>query len=417
MIRLHPLPQCHHACPIDGSLLEEIGWLIPGMRSLADLKCPRCGRRFYGDLPVAHGMFYPMLIDRGTGDVHDRYGVPWFADSLKESFAKRTETEIELIVESLRSVRCPLLVNCLDLIYGHSLLKLLNVQHCLDDYPELDVIVLVPDCLRWIVPDGVAEIWTVGISFRPDAQWNDWLASKIRDRISAYPSCSISVAAPHPGPTSYTIERFTRIRPFSLDSWDQSLHAPTVTFIWRDDRLWTTSDRGSVGGVLESALKRRANGARHLQRNNVIALAATLRAAFPTLSFLVAGLGHSGDMPPWIGDHRAMKPGPSEERKWCRIYSHSHVVVGVHGSNMLLPSAHAGSVVDLMPSDRWGNTLQDLLLRGEDERQSLLRNRIVPLECSPSVVSALVTSLLVDFSELSGAMQDRTPEVMAAKPT
>jgi len=37
---------------------------------------------------------------------------------------------------------------------------------------------------------------------------------------------------------------------------------------------------------------------------------------------------------------------------------------------MLLPSAHAGAAVDLVPQDRWGNVLQDVLPRYERQARS-----------------------------------------------
>jgi hypothetical protein len=66
---------------------------------------------------------------------------------------------------------------------------------------------------------------------------------------------------------------------------------------------------------------------------------------------------------------------------------------------MLLPSAHAGAVVELMPADRWGNMLQDLLFSGGDVRESLFRWRIVLLRIPPADRLDMVSSLLMDFNQ------------------
>ena len=109
-------------------------WWIPGMRMLAVLSCTRCTRQFYGDLPAGHGLYYPMLLEASTGRVHDTQGVPWFADSLRDSFARHIDEKVPFEEEELRPIRKPLLLNCLDQLYGHSLLKL-AVRFETDDAP------------------------------------------------------------------------------------------------------------------------------------------------------------------------------------------------------------------------------------------------------------------------------------------
>lgn len=119
---------------------------------------------------------------------------------------------------------------------------------------------------------------------------------------------------------------------------------------------------------------------------------------FPALDFAVAGIGKSGGLPAWISDLRETIPDASTERTWCERYASSHIVIGVHGSSMLLPSAHAGAVVELMPDGRWGNMLQDILFRPNDLREAIFRCRIVPANTSVSDVASIVASMLVDHS-------------------
>ncbi len=46
---------------------------------------------------------------------------------------------------------------------------------------------------------------------------------------------------------------------------------------------------------------------------------------------------------------------------------------------MLLPSAHSGMSVSLMPSKRWGNYAEDILFNEKDVRLACFQKRIVPL--------------------------------------
>ena len=83
------------------------------------------------------------------------------------------------------------------------------------------------------------------------------------------------------------------------------------------------------------------------------------------------------------------------ERGWCERYAASHVVVGVHGSNMLLPSAHAGGVVELIGPERWGNFTQDVLFRDAgDCRETLFRYRFVDELTPPPALARLVNMTL-----------------------
>jgi hypothetical protein len=381
-------------------------WWIPGMRMLAVLNCRRCARQFYGDLPAGHGLYYPMLLEAETGEVHDAQGVPWFADWLRDSFAQRIDEPVPFEVEQLRPIRRPLLLNCLDQLYGHSLLKLLNAQYYLDHHPDHDLIVLMPRFLRWLVPKGVAAVWTVHLPLRKGNTWNDWLAKRLHEKIDTFTEASLSAAFSHPHPDDFAIERFTGIVPFDSNRWTELMaQRPTVTFIWREDRLWEAARsrvgtklrrlRNQAGRTVLGAQSGAAVEARP-QEKSVAQLALRLRQSFPRLDFAVAGLGQRGRLPEWISDTRESQVSEPIERAWCQRYAGSHLVIGVHGSNMILPSAHAGAVLELLPSDRWGNLLQEILPRTADPRDALLRIRFLPLASSAATVAEAAVALLLD---------------------
>jgi hypothetical protein len=398
MMRLHPLPDCTYYCPHCNTILNVKGWYIPGMRNLADLKCPRCGIEYYGDLLAGHGLYYPMILEKNTGHVYDRYGVEWFANWLKDSYANRINSKINFTIEEFRPLTNVVLLNCLDALYGHSLLKLLNAQYYLDKRKDLDLVVIVPKFLRWMVPDNVAAIWTVDLPLRRGTEWNDWLAGEIKSKIEKLGPCWLSVGFSHPDPAHYNIERFTRVHPFQAQDWEKC-DQPVITFIWRDDRCWVNDSTSRATTKIKNVLRQRfkINIDSNKQRKRVIRLSDELRRVFPNLDFAVAGLGQSGNLPGWIKDMRTLNVDDAQEKKWCERYARSHIVVGVHGSNMLLPSAHSGAVVELMPLDRWGNMLQDLLLADKPCRENLFSNRLVPISVSPGEIAAVIISLLNNY--------------------
>jgi hypothetical protein len=292
------------------------------------------------------------------------------------------------------------LLNCLDTLYGHSLLKLLNAQYYLDRHGDVDLVLMVPSLLAWMAPDGAAQVWSVGLPLRRGTEWNDWLAREVRRRVEAFGAVSLGHALSHPRPDEFDIERFTRVKPFPLGEWGARLERPTVTFIWRDDRPWRGPVNTAQSGRLERLGRLIASRprARDEQHERVSELAEALRRDLPALDFAVTGLVNNvgrGELPGWVEDLRRTTLDADAERRWCERYAASHVVVGVHGSNMLLPSAHAGGVVELIGPERWGNFTQDVLFRdAADCRETLFRYRFVDEATTPSAVARLVNLML-----------------------
>ena len=65
---------------------------------------------------------------------------------------------------------------------------------------------------------------------------------------------------------------------------------------------------------------------------------------------------------------------------------------------MLLPSAHAGAVLELVPVNRCGNLLQDILFAPRDIRETSFRNRFLPIDTSVNIVAKIIASLLLKLS-------------------
>lgn len=364
---------------------------------LADLKCNGCDNLYYGDLPSGHGLSYPMLLNRGTGVVHGAEEAPWFARWLKESYEDRSERRVPFRTEQSGPIERPVLLNCLDGLYGHSLLKLLNAQYYLDNCPGVDLIVLVPRFLRWMVPNEVAAVWTVDLSLREGAEWNEWVASEVRRRLGSYEEKWLGKVIPHPHPDDFDISRFTRVQPFPPEQWSDWTKKPQVTLIWREDRVW---DNYRSFPLHEELYLRASDwlgwapSAISVQRDAFSSLANRLRDEVSNLQVTVTGLGTSCDFPGWVDDERVESISEETERRWCQCYAESHVVIGVHGSNMLLPSAHAGAVVDLMPSGRWGNIVQDIILEESDARMHSVRCRFPSSSSSICEIINILKSII-----------------------
>jgi hypothetical protein len=379
MIDLHPKVTIPYHCPKCTSTNFPYDWMIPGMRNLAMIRCENCNIEYYADLPVGHGMNYPIYLYPSSGEVYDPRNSQWYSRFLRESYAARTSQPLDFTVENFREVRNPVLLNCFDALYGHALSKLLNAQYYIDQRPDFDLILMIQPFLRWMVPKGTAEVWTIGLPLSRGREWNDWLASEIKSRIKNYSKCSLSVAFSHPHQKDFSISKFIPVEPMDLSNWKQTVAAAVITFIWRDDRLWNQN---------------KSKKSFQQQKKNVIDLAQSIREKYPQVDFAICGFGDCGELPAEVKNLTSRVVNAEIEKQWCERYAKSHIVIGVHGSNMILPSAFAGTVIELIPEDRYGNSFQDMLFSTDDARIALVRYRLMPLASTPEAVSELACALL-----------------------
>ncbi len=85
-----------------------------------------------------------------------------------------------------------------------------------------------------------------------------------------------------------------------------------------------------------------------------------IKNEIPSANFYIIGIGKTGTLPSFINDIREEKLTNEVEVKWCKVYSDSHIVVGVHGSNMILPTALSAGFIEILPQNRYGNIMQDI---------------------------------------------------------
>ena len=113
-------------------------------------------------------------------------------------------------------------------------------------------------------------------------------------------------------------------------------------------------------------------------------------------------LATPGGMPTWIADLRTLRPRPEVELAWCKELAGTRTAVGVHGSHMLLPSALAGAVIDLLPSFKLPNVGQDLVIADDASREPkvcLFRYRMLPANLGLRPLSEVIVSTLRDADE------------------
>ena len=399
LIQIFPSVDFHAQCPDDETPLSISGVAIPGMRCLADAVCPACQTKYYIDLPVGQALWTPFLINRvtkkvgvplETGELKAYRDFQWFSNPLIESFLNQNTATIRPQIHKFHHAERIVLVNCIDFLYGHALLKLLNVQRYLDRYPNIGCCVLVPTQLVHLVPNGVAEIWEVPIRFQDGWQWFSSLQAWIEQQLRQYQACFLSPAYSHPSHRYYDLRRFVKNLP---DISSELGHCqPVIVFNYREDRLW---------GVNLLA-----------QEVNLRALYRRLSNVFPDMAFIIIGFGQHHrfqNNKAKLIDLRTNSFTIAQDRLWLAYMSAADCAIGVHGSNMLLPSGLAKTTLEFMPRSRIGSAGQDLLFAAHctDPREAVLKYHILYgdeflSDLQPSVVTDVV-STLVSYTRLNQA--------------
>jgi len=378
MILIKPFIPNEYFCTCGGDFLfTELLW--QGLHVSQKQVCNKCNKIRIDSLPVNQSVLEQYTLYPETGSINDIDGnaVPdnWYSLKLK-SVANPLNEDVEIEIEKFGNYEEVLILNTLDYVYGHSLLFLLNLQRIIDAEKRIGIIVIVQPMMKWLIPKtGIAEIWTVKLGFQKFHSYYPVLSRKINSELNRFKRVWLSKGHLLPTNENIQIEKFTGIRPYDFSDEPSN---PRITFIWREDpdRLWIRNIYLSKGfkklGFRRVLLP--------LQYLRIVSLFRYLKKRLGSeFTFSIAGLGKYGKFPSFIKDERVTLFTEKAEKKLCGIYAESLLVLGVHGSSMLLPSAHAGMTISLMPSRRWGNFAEDILFREQDIRLAAFQKRIVPL--------------------------------------
>jgi hypothetical protein len=391
-VSIKPYIEYSSNCPYCKNGLKAQSLIWSGMHICVKSNCSVCGAEAIEDLPIGHAVNYPYLINIKNSQffgsksaIGNKAADAWLGKNLLNSFQNPNGHEIEIQKEIFKDSKRVIVLNCIDHLYGHALLKLLNVDAHLQDNPNFGIVVIVQKFLRWMVPEGVSEVWTVDISLRKGQSYYPYIDRFISHELDRFDEVSISKA--HSLPARFNITNYTRIPKHNFS--DKEFR---ITFVWREDRLW-------VNSLLFRVLKKiKLNYICLIIQNwKVRKLLKKIKMKLPSAIFTVAGLGKRLSFPSWVDDIRVDKFDETTERNTCKVYSESRLVIGLHGSSMLLPSAHGGMTIDLMPDDRLGNICQDILYQKADPRLATFCYRFPHAGIKINQLARIATSMIDDY--------------------
>jgi hypothetical protein len=402
MIRLKPEVDLGLKCPVGHGRLRVIRPMITGMHSMVELTCSPCNKTYYAEMPVNAGLFYPGMIDGTTGERCDDMPFDnWYLSGLVSAFRERRPERLPL--EVLRNwdlgEKPVLLLNTIDATYGHALFELFNASYYLKKRSEFDLVIIAQRSMKWLLPDGAAQLWIVDLPFSSAANWYDGLATQVEEQLTDVRDVFICRSFVQADSQDFDIEAYTRVKPFPLGEWNKRLAKPTVTFIWRHDRFW----RRVLSRWIDNRVTRRIAPAllrwvrKRLQFNWLLQFADELKRHVPGVDFAIAGMDDRDPvLPSWIKDYRYPDHRDDTAGEQLVRYAQSHLIVGCNGSSLLLPGCLSGSVVDVVPGDQWAVSAGSFSFRVTSPGDTHFRYALVPAEVTIARLVNIVVSILRD---------------------
>jgi hypothetical protein len=377
--------------------------LFQGQHILAEMQCTCCDIAYYHTVAIGHAAFFPVSFSYdGKITKFLPESEVWMAKPLIQSMlsdAAFVEAEIEVLPH--RKTSKALFLNCLDDCWGHVFHKLLNAQKHLENDSDWGLIVLIPSNFKWLILDGVAEVWALNLPMKDLKNRIVNLDAFVKSQLPRFHEAGLSNAHVQPNASSINIEKFTKIAPFDLKNF--YVLPPKITFIWREDRFWHKSYVEEIcylASVKYGFSKLLVPFFAWLQMLRFGKLAKRISEKIPNSQFCLVGLGTNSNPPRLLNDLRKNTFSEATEKEWVKCYAETHVIVGVHGSHMLLPTAMAAAFVELVPYwklDRWGEDIA----QPYQGRNSMFLGRILPGFSSSKLVAAHVVGVLRNYALFS----------------
>ncbi|GJM27987.1 MAG: hypothetical protein DHS20C17_06220 [Cyclobacteriaceae bacterium] len=385
-------PECKHC---NGGFKQ---YSFVGAQILGNGSCEACGCTYYHNWPIAHGADYPVTYSN-RGKWNYSIKARWLA----EPMIRTIKNDGRINAKIKRTIRKPItnvfLLNCLDVCYGHVLWKLFNAGFYQHLAGSQGLVVLIPENCAWLVPDYAAEIWAVEIELPKINLQIQSITTFINKVSDQYQSIEVLPVLTHIDHQTIKLEQFIRQPPFQLN--DFSRRPFCITFIWREDRFWLRSQLEQWLNLLsiKFSIELMRRWFRWRQVKTMTQVARLIQREIDEVTITIVGIGTSGKFPSFIRDLRQRDINPKVEAQWCEQYSNSHLVIGVHGSNMLIPTALAAGYIALLPKYKLPFITEDILMKHPSRFQTFLGRHLDLFSSSQSIASH-ATSMLNDFEYL-----------------
>ena len=320
MIELKPYTYNNFQCPeCNNGEIDTKDIIFQGIHVLADCQCKKCNSEFITDFPFGQALFTPQTINKYSKSLYNKHYNYWFADPLIESFLNKSNKDIKIEKKVYANHKSVVILNCIDYLYGHVLLKLLNAQNYLDNNKDCGLIIIIPKSFEWLIPEGIAEVWLLDISLKDTKNWYLKLENFVKEEIKKYDEVFLSLAFSHPDFSKINIERFVKVKKYDFSGFtDKEIN---ITFILRKDRIWINSELAFFVRLFERLhLIKYSNKLTILfQKCLVERTILKIKDIIPNANFNIVGLGSFGTFLNFINNYCETDLNTEKENNWCKF--------------------------------------------------------------------------------------------------
>lgn len=384
---------------VDSGLFEDFtpeSLLFLGMRTVVRGTKAGYSTSFYHTLPIEHTDMFPVEVScNGSHPTYSEVSKIWLAEPLIHALTSDHEEEVNVTVERKKEHDKIIILNCLDSCYGHALDKLFNIQRHLDHHAHLGLVVIIQSSMRNLVPEGVSEIWELDTPFKTFEHRIKGFDQLVKTRVLESKEAYLSRADMNLDYSLLRIPLFVKHNPLRFDKLYE--YPARITFILREDRFWLTNKVNHFLYLVARKLGQLSLIKFYfiiLQNRNFRKLAKLLVKQYPDLQITAIGIGSPGGMNRYVQDLREpYQEYRMHEDERYRLYSESHLIFGVHGSHMILPSALAGAFISLHQDFKIPHFSEDFIPRHSNPQRQAFLGRFLSDRNSPKAIASHIKNL------------------------
>lgn len=398
--KIWPEVSGQYTCPVCKKAAAPTTLVFQGIHVLTACRCTKCSSSFFHTLPSGHDVIFPIAFttDHKTS-VYNKNATRWLAMPLLESMnSPKEDARVSRVIHTGNVQKKAILINCLDTCFGHVFTKLCNITICRKEYPDYHIIALIPASMFWLLPGSLDEAWLVDAPLAIMKNQLKELDAFVKNELVRFDEVLLHSTPIYVDMGKVDFEDYLKHAPFPLRNFTRTPY--TITFITREDRFWhpwKVEEMFFLACIKWKLLPYFRPYFCYRQNRLIRKTAQEILSMTKNVHFQIAGLGTTGNVGRNIMDMRKETLTENDEHEWMNLYAKSHIVIGVHGSNMIIPSILAAGFIEILPEYKIDHMAEDTM-KPYNNRLTQFLCRHVPGQTSPRLVARHATSMLSKFS-------------------
>jgi len=304
-------------------------------------------------IPSCHATYYPLSFNKNTKHI-ETGELNFFNSKFYNNFdSVKTIQENQFSNNIVKSKENVLIINLLDDCYGHSIIKLLNLQLIFDRYQKnYDFICICPKPLEYLIPKDKFQVIRVDIGFYALSNCYDLqpIISKIE---SVYKNVDYFLFSMYNKFDRIKTRNFFNFYPSQYKKDD--IKKNKITFYYRSGFFRSWKGNGQASAIRK--------------------LFSELTPYFSkSITYCVIGDKDNHKFPNWVADYRTDNFTLKLDIKYNTIFNESIAVIGMFGSALYLASILCDMVIHLVPRDKLMLTSEDTINYQGDSILSFYQN-------------------------------------------